>query len=342
MFYRFLVRPILFCFDPEFIHHSVVRFLKFLFKIPGIKGFFLLIFRNNVDNSPVEIAGIRFPNRVGVAAGFDKNAELVDVLPFFGFGHVEIGTVTPKQQVGNPRPRLFRLVKDMALINRMGFNNDGVECVALRLRKRKTNIIVGGNIGKNTLTSNEEAPNDYLMCFKHLYNWVDYFVVNVSCPNISNLSELQNGEQLYKILSLLVDFRNQQNVYKPIFLKISPDLTFSQVDETLQIINQLHIDGVVVSNTTTQRDNLITRRDVINSIGKGGLSGKPLKRRSTELISYIAQKTQNKLPIIGVGGIMEVNDAIEKIKAGASLVQIYTGFIYQGPFFVKKINKLLK
>ncbi|MGC8823293.1 MAG: quinone-dependent dihydroorotate dehydrogenase [Bacteroidales bacterium] len=339
--YKWLIRPLLFCFDAEAVHHWVVQVLKILYSIPGAPALFRLIFRQQCYSSPINCAGIEFPNRVGIAAGFDKNAVMVDVLAAMGFGHIEIGTVTPRPQPGNPRPRLFRLPQDKALINRMGFNNDGVDAVVERLKRRKSKVIIGGNIGKNTVTPNEKAYKDYLYCFERLYEYVDYFVVNVSCPNIASLHELQDKNQLKHILLQLLENRKKQPVHKPIFLKISPDLNDSQLDDVLEVVMEVGIEGVVVSNTTVKRDGLQSNPQRIKTIGAGGLSGLPLRDRSTELIRVVSHKTQGKLPIIGVGGIMNEQDAIEKIQAGATLVQIYTGFIYEGPFLPMRIKKLL-
>ncbi|MCX7985936.1 MAG: quinone-dependent dihydroorotate dehydrogenase [Bacteroidales bacterium] len=337
--YKFIIRPILFLIDPERVHHLVVRLLKILFAIPGVPKLSKLIF--HVKSNPTHFAGIEFPNRLGLAAGFDKNALLVDVLSNMGFGHLEIGTVTPRPQPGNPRPRLFRLPADKALINRMGFNNDGVDVVAERLKKKRSKIVIGGNIGKNTVTPNEEAYLDYLYCFERLYDCVDYFVVNVSCPNISSLHELQDRDQLNKILQTLINSRKEKSIKKPILLKVSPDLNQNQVDDAISVAMDLGIDGLVVSNTSIGRNGLQTDPDIIKEIGTGGLSGLPLKEKSTQMIKYIIQKTNGKLPVIGVGGIMDEHDALEKIEAGATLVQIYTGYIYAGPFLTKRINKML-
>lgn len=339
--YSWLIRPFLFRFDAEGVHHFVVRVLKNLYALPGAPKLFQLVFRQKCYRSPVVFAGIEFPNRVGIAAGFDKNAVMVDVLAAMGFGHVEIGTVTPRPQPGNPRPRLFRLPHDKALVNRMGFNNDGVDAVVERLKRRKAKVIIGGNIGKNTGTPNEEAYRDYLYCFERLYDYVDYFVVNVSCPNIANLHELQDKNQLKHILHHLLEKRKKQPIHKPILLKISPDLEEVQLDDVLEVVMETGIEGLVVANTTVKRDSLQSNPQTIKAIGAGGLSGLPLRDRSTELIRVVSSKTQGKLPIIGVGGIMNEQDAIEKIKAGATLVQVYTGFIYEGPFLPLRIKKLL-
>ena len=291
------------------------------------------------QEKPVEVFGLRFKNRIGLAAGFDKNAGYIDALSLFGFSHIEIGAVTPKAQKGNPKPRLFRLPKDKALINRMGFNNEGVENAVKNLKKRKPDIIIGANIGKNTDTPNEKANEDYILLFNKLHDYVDYFTVNVSCPNIKDLKELQDKESLLELLSELKKINRNKAKPKPILLKISPDLTWEQLDDTLYIIEQTGIDGIVAVNTTATRMNLSYPKDKIEQIGNGGLSGKPLKNRSTEMIKYISEKTGGKLPIIGVGGIMTKADMQEKLDAGATLVQVFTGFVYEGPGLVKKLTK---
>jgi dihydroorotate dehydrogenase len=289
-----------------------------------------------------EVFGITFQNPIGFAAGFDKNAEIFDLLGNFGFSFVEIGTVTPKSQPGNPKPRNFRLKKDNAIINRMGFNNDGLSAIIKRLReKRNRTVIVGGNIGKNTVIANTDAVSDYLKTFKGLYDYVDYFTVNVSCPNVDNLTQLQNKTDLEILLKSLVNERKYMDVYKPVLVKISPDLSFEQIDDTLYIIRETGIDGVVATNTTTSREGLKTTAKEIEEIGHGGLSGQPLTKRSLEIVRYICEQTSGKLPVIAVGGIMTVADAINMFEAGASLIQLYTGYIYRGPGFVKKIQKAL-
>ncbi len=288
-----------------------------------------------------ELFGLTFENPVGLAAGFDKNAEVFGALAAFGFGFIEIGTVTPLAQAGNTKPRLFRLKKDKALINRMGFNNKGLKNAVKNLKKRNKKIIIGGNIGKNTNTPNDKANEDYFKCFNELFPYVDYFTVNVSCPNISDLHELQDKNSLLELLSGIQKINKSKQKPKPVLLKISPDLTFSQIDETLETIQKTKIDGIVAVNTTSKRYSLSYSEDKFEKIGNGGLSGKPLNDRSTAIIRYISEKTEGKLPIIGVGGIMNKYDALEKLNAGASLVQVYTGFIYEGPSLVKKINKLI-
>jgi dihydroorotate dehydrogenase len=338
--YKSIIRPILFLIPPEKVHHLIVGCIKTTFKIPLLAYLIKKAYSLTDLRLECEVAGIKFPNPVGLAAGFDKNASFFNEFSSFGFGFIEIGTVTPLAQPGNPKPRSFRLTRDKALINRMGFNNKGVVSAAKQLSK-KHNLIIGGNIGKNTATPNNIAYKDYLRCFTELYNLVDYFVVNVSCPNISDLSKLQDQDMLEQILAELIEHRKLQNKIKPIFLKISPDLNLKQVDETLEIVSKTGIDGLVVANTTVSREGLVTNPEKVKEIANGGLSGLPIKNRSTEMIRYISEKTNKKLPIIGVGGIMTASDALDKIEAGASLVQVYTGFIYEGPSIVKRINKAI-
>lgn len=291
---------------------------------------------------PVNFVGLNFYNAVGVAAGFDKNAKYLEELACLGFGFVEIGTVTPLPQNGNEKPRLFRLRKDEALINRMGFNNDGMLAIADRLKNRPKNLIVGGNIGKNKTTPNENAVDDYEKCFKTLYPVVDYFVVNISSPNTPNLRDLHDKKPLAEILNRLVELRKNFEKSKPIFLKISPDLSYNQIDDVVEIVIETNIDGIVATNTTITRDGLDVSNNQLKEIGAGGLSGKILSKRSNEIIAYIHQKTNGKLPIIGVGGIHSLESAQEKINAGAGLIQIYTSFIYKGPSLIKNIAKKLQ
>jgi dihydroorotate dehydrogenase len=289
--------------------------------------------------------GIKFKNPVGLAAGFDKNAEVVGELDCLGFGFVEIGSVTPLPQPGNPRPRIFRLPADQALINRMGVNNAGAKAVIKNLhrcRRTKKQIVVGGNLSKNTHTFNAQAPADYERCFALLYNEVDYFVVNISCPNVSNLTQLQDRDILSQIIDRLVNVRRYRDDYKPILLKISPDLNTAQVDDILDLVREKGIDGIVAVNTTVTRNDLRTPAGTVEAIGKGGMSGAPLMATAIERVRYIYTKTQGQVPIIGVGGIMTPDDAVRMLAAGASLIQVYTGFIYNGPGFVKKILKRLK
>lgn len=288
-----------------------------------------------------ELFGIRFKNPIGLAAGFDKNAQLIDELSAFGFGFIEIGTLTPKAQPGNDKPRLFRLPQDGAIINRMGFNNEGVLASVDRLKRRKSNVVVGGNIGKNKITPNEIAFEDYNYCFEALYPYVDYFVVNVSSPNTPNLRELQEKGPLKKLLSQVKALSEAKEKPKPVLLKIAPDLTESQLNDIVEILIETKTDGVIATNTTISREGLQTNAAVVDSMGSGGLSGSPLKKRSTEVIRYLRKKLGKHYPIVGVGGIMTPEDAVEKMKAGADLLQIYTGFIYEGPSFVKQIKQYL-
>lgn len=339
--YKQLIRPIFFCIDPEKVHHIVVALVKFGFKIPGIQALVRKSFTINDARLQRNVFGLTFSNPVGLAAGFDKNASFYNEFASFGFSFIEIGTVTPKGQPGNPKPRLFRLPSSKGLINRMGFNNNGAEEAVKNLKKRKTNIIIGGNLGKNTNTPNDCAVADYVTTFNALYDYVDYFVVNVSCPNISNLHKLQDKDSLMLILNSVLAERAKKAVAKPVLLKISPDLNFNQIDEVIDILQETKVDGVVATNTTTGRYNLNESEEKVTQIGNGGMSGFPLRDRSTEVIRYISQKTEGKIPIIGVGGILTAQDALDKIDAGATLVQIYSGFIYEGPILVKKINKAL-
>ena len=337
--YKFLIRPLLFLRNPESIHHFTFNFIKKIFKIPGFLKFTKSIYRSKNQILEVPCFGLNFKNPVGLAAGFDKDAKLFDELSAFGFGFIEIGTLTPRPQDGNPKPRLFRLKEDGSLINRMGFNNQGVEAAVARLRKKKSDVIIGGNIGKNKITPNEEAIADYEKCFDALYEYVDYFVVNVSSPNTPNLRELQEKEPLKTLLMAVQTKNSEKPKAKPILLKIAPDLTESQLDDIIEIAEEIQLDGLIATNTTISREGLRTDQQTIDEIGAGGLSGRVVRSRSTEVIRYLYQKSQGKLPIIGVGGINTADDAIEKLEAGASLVQVYTGFIYEGPGMIKRINK---
>ncbi|CDN30275.1 Dihydroorotate dehydrogenase [Mucinivorans hirudinis] len=328
--------------QPETIHHIIVGGMKVVGYIPFAKALIKSCHCVKSSSLEREVIGLKFPNPIGLAAGFDKNAEVYDVLSCMGFGFVEIGTVTPKAQSGNPKPRMFRLPKDKAIINRMGFNNEGLKAAVRRLRSRNPKLIIGGNIGKNTTTPNEKAAEDYLKLFRGLYDYVDYFVVNVSCPNVANLTSLQSKQSTIDILMPLKEFRKGQKQYRPILLKISPDLSTEQVDTMIEVVRQTKIDGIVATNTTTSRGGLATDDDDVKRIANGGLSGAPLTERSREMVRYIHQKTGGKIAIIGVGGIMSVQDAKEMLAAGASLVQVYSGFIYEGPGFVKSILKYLK
>jgi dihydroorotate dehydrogenase len=339
--YRFFLRPLLFLFSPESIHHTTFRILKFIGYLPGALTLTRALFAQKNQRLERKILGLTFPNPVGLAAGFDKDALLIDELSAFGFGFIEIGTLTPKPQPGNEKPRLFRLPADKAIINRMGFNNKGAEGAVKRLQNRKSKIIVGGNIGKNKVTPNENAFEDYAQCFETLYPYVDYFVVNVSSPNTPNLRELQEKEPLKKLLNSVQALNQLKERPKPILLKIAPDLNEDQLHDVVEILLETKTDGVIATNTTISREGLVTSDEIISAIGNGGLSGKPLTKRATELILFLRSKLGKDFPIIGVGGIMTPEDAIEKLKAGADLVQIYTGFIYEGPGFVKRINRAL-
>ena len=338
--YKLIIKPILFLFAPEKAHNIVFSIVKIMSSIPFAKHAMSAFY--SYECKPTNVLGIQFPNKVGLAAGLDKNAVLYTELGQLGFGFVEIGTITPKAQPGNPKPRLFRLPKDLGLINRMGFNNDGIEGAIERLKDRKSDLIIGGNIGKNKSTPNEKAVDDYVACFNALHNYVDYFVVNVSSPNTPNLRALQEKGPLLEILNELVFLNQQKQKTKPILLKIAPDLTVGQLDDIVDIVRESKIDGVIATNTTLSRDNLITPKFKVDAIGAGGLSGKPVNSLSTQVIKYLHDKSEGAFPIIGVGGIHSADDAIEKLKAGASLVQIYTGFIYEGPGLVKRINKRIE
>ena len=337
--YRGIIRPLLFLLSPETVHHLVVALIKFFFAIPLVRPLVRSCYSVRDAKLRREVFGLTFENPVGLAAGFDKNATFYRQFAAFGFAFVEVGTATPLGQPGNPKPRSFRLPADKALINRMGFNNHGARTIAERLSRGKTSMIVGGNIGKNTITPNEAAVEDYADAFLALYDHVDYFVVNVSCPNITDLSHLQDREQLAGILARLSSIRAGMVRKKPILVKISPDLNLDQIDDVLDLVEEFRMDGIVATNTTITRKGLKSDPDKVEKIGRGGLSGMPIRERSTEIIRYIAEKTGGSLPIIGVGGIMTADDAMEKIKAGATLVQIYTGFIYDGPGLVRKINR---
>jgi len=339
--YKLLVRPVLFLFAPESIHHFTFRFIKIAFTIPFVKTIVAAFYSARNPKLEREVFGIKFPNPIGLAAGFDKDAKLFDQLSAFGFGFIEIGTLTPKPQPGNDKPRLFRLPEDSGLVNRMGFNNEGVDAAVLRLKNNRNKVIIGGNIGKNKLTPNEEALNDYVYCFNALFDWVDYFVVNVSSPNTPGLRDLQEKEPLTKLLSELQKLNSAKAKSKPILLKIAPDLTNSQLDDIIEILRETKIAGVIATNTTISREKLKTTNEELKTIGAGGLSGLPVRERSTEVIKYLSVKSGKAFPIIGVGGIHSPEDAIEKLNAGASLVQLYTGFIYEGPGLAKKICKAL-
>jgi dihydroorotate dehydrogenase len=337
--YKAIIKPVLFLFQPETIHHIVFRLIRVFCFIPGAPALLKSAYCVNDKRLERKLFGLTFPNPVGLAAGFDKDAKLFDELGYFGFGFIEIGTLTPEPQPGNEAPRMFRLPEDEALINRMGFNNGGAKAAVERLKKKKSNIIIGGNIGKNKITPNEDAILDYEKCFQTLFDHVDYFVVNVSSPNTPGLRALQDREPLTKLLLHVKALNAAKKNPKPILLKIAPDLNDAQLDDIILIMKESAIDGLVATNTTISRENLKTDPQRLQEIGAGGLSGKPLRERSTEVISYLSKKSANAFPIIAVGGIHTAEDAIEKLNAGASLVQVYTGFIYEGPSIAKKINK---
>ena len=320
--YKSLLRPIFFKFDPEKVHHFTFFILKnfgFLTK---------LFFPKPIEDKRLEreLFGLKFKNPVGLAAGFDKNAGLFNELADLGFGFVEIGTVTPKAQSGNPKKRLFRLIEDEGIINRMGFNNEGLEQIVKNLKKEKHQIIIGGNIGKNTNTLPENYTADYVECFRGLHDFVDYFVLNVSCPNVSSHAKLEDADYLKELITEIQKVNAEYAHPKPVLLKIAPDLNKIQLDEIVELVAETKIDGIIATNTSVSRENL-------------KLSGKPIREKSTEVIRYLAEKSNNSFPIIGVGGIHSAEDAIEKLEAGASLVQIYTGFIYEGPGLINEINK---
>ena len=336
--YKRVIRPILFLFDPEWVHYFSFAAIRVLHRIPFMGGLVRKLYSSKKPSLQKEVFGIHFPNPVGLAAGFDKDAKLFRELSNFGFGFIEIGTVTPKPQGGNPKPRLFRLKKDKGIINRMGFNNEGVEAAAKRLKRNK-NIIIGGNIGKNKTTPNNNAQEDYLICFDVLFDVVDYFVVNVSSPNTPNLRDLQEKEPLTALLNTLQKQNNSKPKRKPILLKIAPDLTDTQLSDIIDIVQVTKIDGVIATNTTLARDGLKSNETLTSQ--SGGLSGKPLTKRSTEVIRYLHTHSKGAFPIVGVGGIHTPSDAKEKLDAGASLIQLYTGFVYEGPASVCNINKKL-
>lgn len=339
--YKLFVRPLLFLFDAERIHHTVFGLLRINQSLPGFLALLRALYRVRDSKLKRTLFGLEFENPVGLAAGFDKDARLVDTMAAFGFGFVEVGTLTPRPQPGNDKPRLFRLPADRALINRMGFNNEGVLAAVNRLRGRKSRVIVGGNIGKNKATPNEKAFEDYNYCFEALYPYVDYFVVNVSSPNTPGLRELQEKEPLTNLLAHVKSLSGTKPKAKPVLLKIAPDLTPSQLDDIVEILKATKTDGIIATNTTISREGLTTPTETVTALGLGGLSGAPLSIKSNEVIRYLRDRLGPGYPIIGVGGIMSVEDALEKINAGADLIQIYTGFIYEGPGFVKKINRAL-
>lgn len=334
--YKSVIRPILFKFDPEKVHHFTFSMIKAMQLVPGIKPIIRSVFQVKDQKLEREVFGLKFKNPVGLAAGLDKDAKIYNELDAFGFGFIEIGTITPKAQEGNPKKRLFRLKEDGGIINRMGFNNGGIELAVERLKKNK-GVLIGGNIGKNKVTPNEEAVSDYTICFEALFPYVDYFVVNVSSPNTPNLRALQDKEPLTQLLATLQEQNITKPKQKPILLKIAPDLTDDQLLDIIDIVKETGISGVIATNTTISREGLKSS----NKTEAGGLSGKPLTKRSTEVIRFLSEKSNSAFPIIGVGGIHSAADALEKLDAGASLVQVYTGFIYEGPSLVKEINEAI-
>lgn len=339
--YKILLRPLFFLFDPEKIHHFTFSLIKFTSKIPGFSALFRSLYV--VENEKLErkLFGLNFKNPVGLAAGFDKNAVLYNELANFGFGFIEIGTVTPKAQTGNPKKRLFRLKDDKGIINRMGFNNEGVEAAIAQLKKNKGKLIIGGNIGKNTTTKPEDYTSDYLECFNALHPYVDYFVLNVSCPNVGSHAKLNDKDYLEELIGTVQQANTSFKTQRPILLKIAPDLNDGQLDEIIDLVSATKLDGVIASNTSTDRKDLRASNNLLENIGNGGLSGQPIKDKSTQVIKYLSEKSKKGFPIIGVGGIHSAEDVLEKINAGADLVQIYTGFIYEGPSLIKKINKAI-
>ncbi len=350
--YKSLVRPILFCFDPEKVHHFTFSFIKFISKLPFVPNLIRSMYLVNDKALERHLFGLTFKNPVGLAAGFDKNAVLYNELANFGFGFIEIGTVTPKAQAGNPKKRLFRLQQDQGIINRMGFNNEGLEATIAQLKKNKGQLIIGGNIGKNTDTAPEDYTKDYLECFNALHPYVDYFVLNVSCPNVGSHAKLTDKEYLEELIGEVQQANNKLSgrachtelvevQSRPILLKIAPDLNNIQLDEIIALVASTKIDGIIASNTSVSREGLSTSNEKLEAIGNGGLSGKPIKDKSTQVIKYLADKSNKAFPIIGVGGIHSPQDALEKFDAGADLVQIFTGFIYEGPRLVKDINTMI-
>jgi dihydroorotate dehydrogenase len=339
--YKALLRPILFLFDPEKVHYFTFSLIRNLSKLPGFKSLFKSLYVIEDKRLERQLFGLTFKNPVGLAAGFDKNAVLYNELANFGFGFIEIGTVTPKAQEGNPKQRLFRLKDDKGIINRMGFNNEGLSTAITQLKGNKGKLIIGGNIGKNTQTLPEDYTKDYLECFNALHPYVDYFVLNVSCPNVGSHAKLNDKDYLLELIGSVQKANKTFATQKPILLKIAPDLNAVQLDEIIELMAETNLDGVIASNTSIDRSGLKTSEKRLLEIGNGGLSGKPIKEKSTAVIKYLADKSNKAFPIIGVGGVHSAEDALEKIEAGADLIQIYTGFIYEGPSLIKQINKAL-
>jgi|TARA_B110000459_G_scaffold7430_1_gene7707 dihydroorotate dehydrogenase len=334
-----LIRSILFLMPAETAHHFTLNTLKLLCAIPMVKPILSWINQANNDTKSKNVFGLNFKNVVGLAAGFDKNAKYIDELAALGFGFIEIGTVTPLPQEGNPLPRLFRLPKDEAIINRLGFNNDGLDAIVERLKKRRSTILIGGNIGKNKITPNKNAVDDYVICFNKLFDYVDYFVVNVSSPNTPNLRELQEKKQLFNLLNTLQELNNSRKAAKPILLKIAPDLNEHELKDILWVVKESGIAGIISSNTTIDRSNLRSNAQKVKEIGAGGLSGKPVLNKSNAVLHYLNKNKAANLPIIAVGGIHSASDAVGKLNAGADLVQLYTGFVYEGPQLIRSIRK---
>lgn len=339
--YKLLLRPLFFSFDPEKIHHFTFSLVKFTSKIPGFKSIYRSLYVVEDKKLERELFGLTFKNPVGLAAGFDKNAVLYNELANFGFGFIEIGTVTPKGQAGNPKKRLFRLKDDKGIINRMGFNNEGLNAAIEQLKGNKGRLIIGGNIGKNTNTKPEDYTKDYLECFNALHPYVDYFVLNVSCPNVGSHAKLNDKDYLEELIGAVQKANNTFDKQKPIVLKIAPDLNNNQLDEIIDLVKDTNLDGVIASNTSTDRSGLKASKERLDAIGNGGLSGQPVKEQSTKVIKYLSDKSNKAFPIIGVGGIHSAKDALEKLDAGADLIQVYTGFIYEGPSLIKSINKAI-
>ncbi|MFT4968779.1 MAG: dihydroorotate dehydrogenase [Chitinophagales bacterium] len=336
-----IIRSILFLLSAESAHHFTLNTLKIICTIPFVRSLLSWINNSNDESQSKKVFGLSFKNVVGLAAGFDKNAKYIDELAALGFGFIEIGTVTPIAQEGNPLPRLFRLPKDEAIVNRMGFNNDGVDVVVERLKKRKSSILIGGNIGKNKVTPNEKAVDDYIICFNKLFDYVDYFVVNVSSPNTPNLRELQEKDQLFKLLDALQKINAEKEHSKPILLKIAPDLNEHELLDILAVVEEAKIAGIISSNTTIDRSMLSSDQQLIESLGAGGLSGKPVLEKSNKVLRFLKANNSSHIPIIAVGGIHSAKDALDKLNNGAELIQIYTGFVYEGPSLIRSIRKAL-
>ncbi len=332
--YKLLIRPVFFLFNAEFIHNISLFLVKVLYSFPGLKVISKKLFCLENEKLSFEFDDLKFKNRIGLAAGFDKNAKYLDELETFGFSHVEVGTITPKPQEGNDKPRLFRLKSDSALLNRMGFNNDGVEIILNRLKKYKGDMIIGANIGKNKTTSNENAVEDYLFSFKILRNYVDYFTVNISSPNTPDLRKLQSKSNLETLLSKIQIENNKENKV-PLFVKIAPDLQIRELKDIIDVCEKNNINGIIATNTTVSKQKIKNKK--IDELGEGGISGKPIAGVSNNVIAYI--KKNSSLKIIGVGGIFNFSDLQDKLNAGADIVQVYTGWIYEGPSMIKRINK---